>query len=159
MWCLELRQYLKNIFSLLPHRQSSSVSPLILLVLCSGLFINIVGVVKKDPLELQKTFLWDTPQLGTFPSAFLSVLLVFYLGQRCIVLAECSAWKERCNTRRMGKQEAGWVRKNRKQEEAAIRWPLLRAAINAVLLMLQFRLGWSSFSVSVVKQQRRVNSF
>lgn len=42
----------------------------------------------------------------------------------CIVLAKCLDRKQRCDTGRTRKQEAGWERKNRTQEEAQIRWLL-----------------------------------
>lgn len=156
MWCIQLRQYLKNIFRRLPHRQSSSVShSLILLFLCSGLFINIVCVVKKKSLlnctsdQIQvKRFCETLPNqehfhLSSCPSSWFSSR-----ANAALFWLSAQPGRGRCNTRRMGKQEAGWVRKNRKQEEAAIRWPLWRAVINTALLMLQFGV-WMTKSLCV----------
>lgn len=61
-----------------------------------------------------------------------------FLSHSCIVLAKCLDRMERCDTGRTRKQEPGWDRKNRKQEEAPIRW-LLWCTLGFLLLWVIVR--------------------
>lgn len=77
-----------------------------------------------------RSFWFDKRDVCIFPSVRPHAC---FLSHGCIVLAECSNRKERCDTGRTRKQEPGWDRKNRKQEEAPIRW-LLRCTLGFLLL-------------------------
>lgn len=58
------------------------------------------------------------------PSASLSILLVASWTAAVLFWLSVCGRKERCNPGRTRKQESGREHKNRKQEEAMIRWPL-----------------------------------